>query len=235
MKVSIIVPVYNEKKTVRQILSRVFSAKLPASMTREVIVVNDASTDGTDKQLAKIKRRFKLLTHRQNQGKGAAILAGLSKSTGELILIQDADLEYDPTDYVRLLKPFKNKNTRVVYGSRLINYPLRLFGENKTPMPIHLVANKFLTLFTNVLYGHCVTDMETGYKVFHKNLLASLNITAVGFDFEPEVTAKLLKRRVTIHEVPIKVKPRSYAQGKKIGWRDGLIAIWTLVKYRFVD
>ncbi len=235
MKISIIIPVFNEEKTIVQILHRVFSAKLPAGITREVIVINDASTDGTGKQLAKIKRNFRLLKHRQNQGKGAAILTGLSKSTGDLVLIQDADLEYNPSDYIHLLKSFKDKNTRAVYGSRLINYPLRLFGKHKTPMPIHLIANKFLTLFTNVLYGHSVTDMETGYKVFRKNMLISLNITAAGFDFEPEVTAKLLKRGITIQEVPIKVKPRSYAQGKKIGWVDGIIAIWTLIKYRFID
>lgn len=235
MKVSIIVPVYNEKKTVRQILGRVFSAKLPAGMTREVIVVNDASTDGTDKQLAKIKRKFKLFTHRQNQGKGAAILTGLSKSTGDLILIQDADLEYNPADYVRLLEPFKSKNVQVVYGSRLVNYPLKLFGKHKTPMPTHLVANKFLTFLTNCLYGSRVTDMETCYKVIDRKLMVSLRLVANRFDFEPEITAKILKKCVKIIEIPIKVKPRSYAQGKKIGWRDGLIAIWTLIKYRFVD
>lgn len=235
MKVSIIIPVYNEEKTIAQILRRVFSAALPSNMMREVIVVNDASTDSTLKKIKNLKLKLRLITHSVNRGKGAAILTGLSKSTGDLVLIQDADLEYNPSDYIRLLEPFKNKNTRVVYGSRLINYPLKLFGKHKTPMPIHLIANKFLTLFTNVLYGHSVTDMETGYKVFRKNILTSLNITAARFDFEPEVTAKFLKRGIRIQEVPIKVKPRSYAQGKKIGWTDGLIAIWTLIKYRFVD
>ncbi len=235
MKVSIIIPVYNEKKTIEPILNKVFSAKLPLGMTYEVIVVDDASNDGTGKQLAKIKGNFQLLTHHQNQGKGAAIITGLSKVTGDFVLIQDADLEYNPGDYVRLLEPFKDKNVQVVYGSRLINYPLRLFGKHKTPLPLHLVANKFLTHLTNFLYGHKVTDMETGYKVFRRDLMASLNLKSIRFDFEPEVTAKILKKGIKIMEVPITVLPRSYAEGKKIGWRDGLIAIWTLIKYRIID
>ncbi|KKU80296.1 MAG: Glycosyl transferase family 2 [Candidatus Amesbacteria bacterium GW2011_GWA2_47_70] len=196
MKVSIIIPVYNEEKTISAILEKVRQSKLPAGFTKEIIVVDDASTDSTLKKIKNLnlKLKLRLITHSVNRGKGAAILTGLSKSTGDLVLIQDADLEYDPADYVRLLEPFKNKNVQVVYGSRLLNYPLKLFGKHKTPMPIHLIANKFLTHLTNFLYGHKVTDMETCYKVM-----------------------------------------RSYAQGKKIGWQDGLIAIWTLIKYRFVD
>ncbi len=235
MKVSIIVPVYNEKKTVGRALDRVFSAKLPAGMTYEVIVVNDCSTDGTDTQLAKIKKNFRLLTHRQNQGKGAAIISGLNTATGDLVLIQDADLEYDPVYYGRLLSPFQDPSVSVVFGSRLINYPLRLWGSQRTPLPLHWLANQFLTLFTQLLYGHRVTDMETGYKLFRRQLLLTLKLRSQRFDFEPEITAKIFKKGMAIFEVPIKVQPRSYAQGKKIGWRDGLIAIWTLIKYRFVD
>ena len=235
MKISIIVPVYNEQDTIGRILDKIFSAKLPTGMVKEVIVIDDGSSDGTSKQLTQINGNFRLLTHQQNQGKGSAINTGLNVATGDLILIQDADLEYDPGDYARLLEPFKSKNVQVVYGSRLINYPLQLFGKHKTPMPTHFVANKFLTNLTNFLYGNNVTDMETGYKVFHRDLLALLNLKSKRFDFEPEVTAKILKRGVTIHEVPIKVKPRSYAQGKKISWKDGFVAIWTLIKYRFVD
>ena len=236
MKVSIIIPVYNEEKTISAILEKVRQSKLPAGFTKEIIVVDDASTDSTLKKIKNLnlKLKLRLITHSVNRGKGAAILTGLSKSTGDLVLIQDADLEYDPADYVRLLEPFKNKNVQVVYGSRLLNYPLKLFGKHKTPMPIHLIANKFLTHLTNFLYGHKVTDMETCYKVMNRKLMVSLSVKANRFDFEPEITAKILKKGISIVEVPIKVKPRSYAQGKKIGWPDGLIAIWTLIKYRFV-
>ncbi len=235
MKVSIIVPVYNEEKTVSKILGKISKTKLPQGFSKEIIIINDASTDGTAKEIKKSEIKMVLINHNKNFGKGAAIIAGLAKSTGDLVLIQDADLEYDPADYVRLLKPFKSKNVQVVYGSRLINYPFKLFGKHKTPMPTHLVANKFLTFLTNCLYGSSVTDMETCYKVIDRKLMVSLRLVANRFDFEPEITAKILKKDVKIIEIPIKVKPRSYAQGKKIGWRDGLIAIWTLIKYRFVD
>lgn len=235
MKVSVIVPAYNEEKTIAQILKKIVDAKLPAGFQKEIIVVDDASSDNTGRILSSSQFKLKTMSHSVNLGKGAAILTGLSKATGDLVLIQDADLEYDPSDYVRLLAPFKNKKVRVVYGSRLINYPLKLFGKHKTPMPIHLLANKFLTLFTNVLYGHSVTDMETGYKVFRRDLIASLNLRSKRFDFEPEITAKLLKKNINIIEVPIKVKPRSYAQGKKIGWKDGIVAVWILVRIKFFD
>ena len=235
MKVSIIIPVYNEEKTIAQILRRVFSAALPSNMTREVIVVNDASTDSTLKKIKNLKLKLRLITHSVNRGKGAAVISGLAKSSGDIILIQDADLEYNPKYYVSFLRPFTVSNAQVVYGSRLVNYPLQLFGQNKTPMPIHLIANRLLTFLTNLLYGVSVTDMETGYKAVSAQLVRSLKLKSKRFDLEPEITAKILKKGISIVEVPIKVKPRSYAQGKKIGWQDGLIAIWTLIKYRFVD
>jgi len=232
MKVSIIIPVFNEQATIYEIVTKVKVAKLPVGFSREIIVVDDASTDKTRAILKKMK--IQTILHRFNRGKGAAIVTGVSKSKGDLILIQDADLEYNPQDYIRLLTPFKDKNCLVVYGSRLMDYPLVLFGHNKTPLPFHWLANKFLTLLTNVLYGNSVTDMETCYKVFRSSIFKSLNIQAKRFDFEPEVTAKILRRGIKILEIPIKVKPRDYTQGKKIGWQDGLVAIWTLFKYRFV-
>ncbi len=235
MKVSIIVPVYNEEKTISRILAKVVLANLPQGFSKEIIVVNDASTDGTTHEIEKCKIKMILVNHGKNFGKGAAIITGLAKSTGDLVLIQDADLEYDPADYVRLLEPFKNKRVQAVYGSRLINYPLRLFGKHKTPMPAHLVANKFLTFLTNFLYGSSVTDMETCYKVLRTKLFRSLNIQARRFEFEPELTAKILKRKIDIWEIPIKVKPRDYSQGKKIIWKDGIYAIWILFKYRFTS
>lgn len=233
MKVSIIIPVYNEYNTISQLLKRVFAASLPSGFTKEIIVVNDASTDSTLKFIPKSK--CKLISHPRNLGKGAAIRTGLNHATGDVVLIQDADLEYNPKDYSKLLKPFANTNVQAVYGSRLINYPLRLFSPGKTPMPLHWLANHLLTLLTNILFNQPVTDMETCYKAIRRDVFLSLNLKSNRFDIEPEITAKLLKRGIKIHEIPIQIKPRSYAEGKKIGWRDGLVAIWTLLKYRFVD
>ncbi|MBI5358402.1 glycosyltransferase family 2 protein [Candidatus Amesbacteria bacterium] len=235
MKVSIIIPVYNEERTIAKILKKVFLVKLPPRFTKEIVVVNDASSDKTLAILKSHKSKFKLINHFVNLGKGAAIVTGFKHTTGDIILIQDADLEYDPADYIRLLKPLQKSHVQVVYGSRLIDYPLQLYGPKKTPLPFHWLANKVLTALTNFLYGQSVTDMETGYKVIRTNLFRSLNIQARRFDFEPEVTAKILKKGFKIIEVPIEVKPRSYQEGKKIGWKDGLIAIWTLIKFRFID
>lgn len=235
MKISIIIPVFNEEATVSQVIDKVFNLKLPGGLKTEIIVVNDGSTDQTDKKLAGNKNNFKYFSHQKNLGKGAAIKSGLEKASGDLVLIQDADLEYDPIYIEQLLEPFKKDYAKVVYGTRLINYPLKLWGKNKTILPTHLLANKFLTTLTNILYGSNLTDMETGYKIFSRKVLSSLSIKSDKFDFEAEVTSKVLKRGIKIIEVPIVTKPRTYKEGKKIGWEDGLIAIWTLIKYRFFD
>lgn len=232
MKLSIIIPVYNEERTIRQILNKVAQVRLPNSINKEIIVVSDGSTDNTDRILSAIKN-IRFLRHEKNIGKGAAIRTGLKNATGDLIIIQDADFEYDPSYYRLLLEPILKENAQVVYGSRLTNYPFNLWGKNKTVLPTHLIANKFLTLLTNLLYGSKLTDMETGYKLIKREVLLKIPLVSNGFEIEPEITAKILKLKIPIVEVPIKVIPRTYQEGKKIGFSDGFLAIWTLIKYRF--
>lgn len=235
MKLSIIIPIFNEEKTIDKVLKRILAVKLPKNIVKEIVVVDDGSTDDSPKLLRKWKMKIKYIRHLENKGKGASIRTGLSQTNGDIIIIQDADLEYDPSYYPLLLKPILENGVKVIYGSRLINYPLRLFGKNKTILPAHLVANKILTFLTNLLYGGKLTDMETGYKVFKREITKNILLETDHFDFEAEITAKILKNKLSIIEIPITVNPRTYKQGKKIGWRDGVVAIWTLIKYRFVN
>lgn len=234
MKLSIIIPVFNEQSTIDQVLRRVTKINL-SGYKKEIVVVDDASDDETQYILRKWEKKVRILRHKYNIGKGASVRDGIIDSSGDLVLIQDADLEYDPKYYGELIKPFEKKTTVVVFGTRLTNYPLRFWGKDKTILPMHLIANRFLTALTNILFGGSLTDMETGYKVFRKEILDKIKLNSEGFDFEAEVTAKLLKRGIRIVEVPIITKPRTYQEGKKIGWQDGLIAVWTIIKYRFID
>ncbi len=226
---SVIVPCFNERATIAEIIRRV-QASAPEA---EIIVVDDGSTDGTREVLAQLTPEshpaVRVLLHEQNKGKGAALHTGFEAASGEILLIQDADLEYDPRDYPALLRPIQEGRADVVYGSRFLG------GPRKAMMFWHMVANKLLTLMTNVLYDTILSDMETGYKVFKAEVIKGIPLRAKRFDFEPEVTAKMLKRRHRIYEVPISFDPREYEQGKKIGLKDAFEAVWTLLKYRFVD
>jgi len=227
MKLSVIIPIFNEKDTLKEIISRVQETGIP----NEIILVDDGSSDGTINIVKEYegKEGFKIIIHNKNQGKGAAVRSGLNAATGDVLLIQDADLEYDPRDYPALLKPIEEGLADVVYGSRFLG------GSRRVAMFWHMVANKLLTLFTNVLYNTILTDMETGYKVFKKEVVEDMPLHAKRFEFEPEFTAKILKRNYRIFEVPISFNPRDYEEGKKIGLSDAFEAIWALMKYRFVD
>lgn len=236
MKLSVVIPVFNEERTVKALITKVTKAKLPKHITREIIVVDDGSCDNSVETIKKLKvKNLHLYTLKVNKGKGAALRYGFKKAVGDIILIQDADLEYSPSDYSKLLKPILSNKADVVYGTRLKSYPLRLSGQKRTPLVSHYLGNKFLTLMTNLLYGSSLTDMETCYKVLKKEVLSSITLQSNRFEFEPEITAKLLKKGIAIYEVPISVKPRGYTEGKKISWKDGFAAIWTLLKYRIVD
>ena len=222
---TVIVPVFNERGTVAEILRRIRSVELP--LVLNVIVVDDGSTDGTEKVLRLLgDSTVQIITHDRNQGKGAAIRTGLAQATGDLILIQDADLEYDPEDWPKLLAPILRHRAVVVYGSRFT-------GERKNMLPLHWIGNRFLSLATNVLYGTTLSDMETCYKLFDRRVLEGLTVVSNRFDFEPEITAKVLRRGYRIYEVPISYAGREVAEGKKITWRDGFGALRALVRFRF--
>ena len=224
MKLSIIIPSYNEAGTIRQIIARVKKLK---EISPEIIVVNDGSTDSTKKILSR-QKNIKDISLSHNQGKGAAIRAGLKQATGTYVLIQDADLEYDPADIQSLLDQILNKKAEVIYGSRFL-------GPHKNMLFWHLMGNQFLSFITNFLYNTTLSDMEVGYKLIPKKLLDSLRLEENRFGFEPEVTAKILKQGIRIYEVPISYSGREFSEGKKITWRDGLIAFFLLFKYRFFN
>ncbi len=224
---SIIIPVYNEEKTIDILLGRVFRQPLPG-WKKEVVVIDDGSTDQTADKLKPWKTKCTIFFEKHNRGKGAAIIKGLALVHGDIILIQDADLEYDPRDYPALLKPFDDARVSVVYGSRFL-------GPHLSTMFVYSLGNKFVTFMTNLLYNTNITDMETGYKVFRREVVRNIPLRAKRFDFEPEITAKVLKSGYQIYEVPISYLGRKISEGKKLTWRDGIAALFTLLRYRFLD
>jgi glycosyltransferase involved in cell wall biosynthesis len=225
-RLSVIVPVFNERNTVAEIVRRMRSVDLP--IEREIVMVDDGSDDGTRDVLTQLQdSTVRIVKHPLNRGKGAAIRTGLEHATGDVVLVQDADLEYDPEDWPKLLAPVLKGRARVVYGSRFT-------GERRNMLFLHWVGNRFLSLVTNVLYNSTLSDMETCYKLFERDVLDGVQLRADRFDFEPEFTAKILRRGIRIYEVPISYAGREPYEGKKITWRDGVTALWTLVKYRLV-
>ena len=231
LKLSIIIPAYNEERTILKVIKEVKKAELN-NITKEIIVVDDCSTDSTRDVLKKLKDTpIKIFYHKKNMGKGAAIRTGLQNCTGDIILIQDADLEYNPNEYKKLLKPIIDNKAKVVYGSRFEAIRKNL----KNMYKLHYIGNLFLTVMTNLLYGAKITDMETGYKIFKREVIQDINIKANRFDFEPEITAKILKKGYKIYEIPISFIGRKFDEGKKITWLDGIKAAYCLVKYKLFD
>jgi glycosyltransferase involved in cell wall biosynthesis len=235
MKLTIIIPVYNEQKTIQQILRRVNKVKID-QIEKEIVIIDDCSKDKSKEILRKLNNpNIKVIYHKQNQGKGAAIRTGLKHAKGDIILIQDADLEYSPTDYPKLIAPILAGKTSVVYGSRFKSTKGHLKENNHLTFFLHLAGNWGLTMLTNILFNTRITDMETCYKVFRKDVVKKMKLRAQRFDFEPEITAKILKQGHKIKEVPIRYYSRDFDEGKKITWKDGVKAAWYLIKYRFTD
>lgn len=246
MRLSIIMPVYNERATLEDIVQRVQAVDLtvnaqnsnpvlsgPVEFEREIIIVDDGSTDGTRDVLDDWREdpppNMQIIYHEHNSGKGAALRTGFQHATGDVIVIQDADLEYDPRDYVKLLEPLLEGRSPVVYGSRFLGGPRAAMSLT------HTLGNQLLTIITNVLYGTSLSDMETCYKCFRRDVIDGMTLRSRAFEIEPELTAKILKRGYTIFEVPISYNGRDFHEGKKISWKDGFSALRTLVRYRFVD
>jgi len=225
-KLSIVIPVYNEKSTIDEIVKRVQNVKFE----KEIIIVDDCSSDGTRDKIDKISgNNIKKLFHEKNKGKGASLRTGFQHATGDIVIIQDADLEYNPNEYSNLIEPIVDGRADVVYGSRFLG------GPHRVDFFWHYVGNKILTTLSNILTNLILTDMETCYKVFKAEIIKDIKIRSNRFGFEPEITAKLAKRKCIIYEVPISYSGRDYDEGKKIGWKDGVVALYCIVRFKLFD
>jgi glycosyltransferase involved in cell wall biosynthesis len=232
LKLSILIPAYNEQDTIHELLAQVRAVTLEGFDEREIIVVDDGSTDRTLELLAEEQAAHgdvRIFHHARNQGKGAAVRTALEHATGDVMLVQDADLEYDPRDYPTLLRPILEGRAQAVYGSRFLG------GPRRTMFFWHSVGNQLFTLVANILYDTILSDVETCYKVFTREVADQIRLKSSRWGFDPEITAKILKRGHRIYEVPISYAGREYREGKKITWRDALVVLWTLLRYRFVD
>lgn len=228
-KLSVVIPAYNEQATIEMLLARVAAAPLPPGVTLEMVVVDDGSRDGTRELLRELVKKgeppFVYVEHEKNQGKGAAVRTGFAKATGDVLLVQDADLEYSPNDYPVLLQPILDGQAEVVFGSRFLGGPHRVLFF------WHSVGNRFLTMLSNMFTDLNLSDMETCYKVFKAEVLRGMELKSNRFGIEPELTARVAKTRARIYEVPISYHGRTYAEGKKIGWKDGFSAIWSILRF----
>lgn len=228
VKLSVIIPIHNEKETLAKIVKKVQDV----NVDKEIIMVDDCSKDGSreiEDKLAGLWDNIKVYKQNKNQGKGAALRLGFKKATGKYVIVQDADLEYDPRDYRKLLAIVDNDISEIVYGSRFLG------ADRKSMTLTHTLGNKLLTLLTNILYNTSLSDMETCYKLFPRKVIQSIDFKSNRFNFEPEITAKILKKKYRIYEVPIRYYGRDWDEGKKISWRDGFAGLWALIKYRFMD
>jgi len=238
MKLSVIIPAYNEEKTIAELISTVKKVDL-GTIEKEIIVVDDGSKDKT-REILRTTKDIKFIEHEKNLGKGGAVKTGINNSTGDIIIIQDADLEYNPHEYLLCIQPIIEKKTNVVYGSRFLSQKqkknnLNFFKKHENAYRMAYFGGRLLTALANILYRANITDEATCYKTFDAQFLKSIKINGNRFEWEPEILAKVRKRKERIIEVPISYNPRTFEQGKKINWKDGLHAIWTLIKYRFVD
>lgn len=231
MKLSVIIPVYNEPDTIAKIVKKAEKVNL-GNVKKEIIIVDDASTDNTAIAIRNLKGRCIKLFHKKNKGKGGALKTGISKATGDIIVFQDADLEYDPKDYATLIRPIIRGEAKVAFGSRFVNQRLNLFGKKRSPHLLHWFGNKFLTFAFNTLYGTNLTDAEPCYKMFTSDVLKSMRISSNRFEYDIELMCKLVRKGHKIIQLPISYHPRTFEEGKKINWKDGIVAFLTMLKYR---
>ncbi len=232
MKLSIVIPVYNEAKTIKELLKRINQVDL-RKIRKEIILVDDFSTDGSRKVIEKLDKKYIKVFQPRNMGKGAALKAGIKISSGDFIIFQDADLEYDPNDYKKLLEPILDKKTNISFGTRFVGQEFKLFGKHKTMHSTHWIGNKFLTLAFNFLYGTKLTDVEPCYKLFRSSILKSIKVNTNRFEYDIELMCKLVRKGHKIMQLPIKYNPRRFEEGKKINWKDGVAALLTMVRNRF--